>query len=259
MTRRTPIKIGYDLILFEKYGVKQELRIDVLSHLHWLVCGNSGSGKSFFMTFLLRNLLLEYTSSEIILYVLDFKGDELFIKTFQGYSQYYRGMDCENGLNDFYAEYQKVRDGNLKDGVIRLIFFDEWSSFFLALAQNDKKRAERYKSYLFEMECLGRSMLIGVMLSFQRIDAKYIDGRENFFVTICFGKMSRELKQMVMQGEDLEQRAIYNVGEGIVRTNDTGTHFLKVPKLRDVEKVCRQIRASLSLPDSTEGDEGQGK
>ena len=89
-------------------------------------------------------------------------------------------------------------------------------------------------------------MNCGAWVIMQRNDAKYIDGREQFFVTVSLGKMSREFRQMIMQGEDLEQRAAYSCGEGIIRTDAIGTKFLKVPKLRSVERVRQEILECLT-------------
>lgn len=62
---------------------------------------------------------------------------------------------------------------------------------------------------------------------------------------------------MVMQGEDLEQREIYDRGEGIVRMDSIGTKFLKVPKLKDVENVKHQILSCLAQAEAAHGGDGE--
>lgn len=251
MSKSNSIKVGYDLEMFEKLKIKMPIFVDLHSALHWLICGSSGSGKSYLTLMLLRNLLITY-GDNIKLWILDFKNSEDY-ECCKNYSRYYTGKDCEQGLEDYYEEYQQVKNGTIKDSKIRLLLFDEWAGFQIWETQQNKKQAEKYKGYLLEVLLLGRSMLCSVWIIMQRIDAKFIEGREQFFVTIALGKMSRELKQMVMQGEDLEQREIYARGEGIIKMDSAQPRFLKVPKLKSVEHVQQQIRDCLVQADSTEG------
>lgn len=244
MTEHGRIKAGYDLDAYEKYNVRLPVYIPLLKCPHWLICGNSGSGKSYLTLMLLRNVLREF-QTDVRLWIMDFKSSEDF-SFLKGYSHYYSGTDCGNGLEDFYNEYQKVKNGETRDGILRLIVFDEWAGFQIWETQQNKKQAEKYKGHLLEILLMGRSMMCGVWVIMQRSDAKYIDGREQFFVTVALGKMSREFKQMVMQGEDLEQRAVYSCGEGIIRADSIGTKFLKVPKLRSMERVMQEIQGYLA-------------
>lgn len=251
MSSHQPIKVGYDLEMFEKFNVAMPIFVDLVSALHWQILGSSGSGKSYLALMLLRNILTEY-GSDIKLWILDFKNSDDYACC-KDYSHYYTGADCEKGLEDFYREYQQVKDGTLKDGQLRLLVFDEVAGFQIWETQQNKKQAEKYKGYLLEILLMGRSMLCGVWIIMQRNDAKFVEGREQFFVTIALGKMSRELKQMVMQGEDLEQKEVYAKGEGIIKTDSERTRFLKVPKLKSVGRVQQQIKDCLVQADSTEG------
>lgn len=253
------IKIGYDLDRWTQEGNRQPISVNLEKNPHWLICGNSGSGKSYLLLMLLRNLLVEY-GTNIKLWFCDFKSSDDFA-FMREYSHYYTGDDCSEGVDNFYAEYQRVKNGEVQDGIIRLLLFDEWAGFQVWETQKDKKVAEKYKRYLLEILLMGRSMQCGVWIIMQRNDAKYIDGREQFFVTIVLGKMSREMKQMILQGDEIEQKPFYSCGEGIVRKDELGTRFLKVPRLRNVTNVQRQIRDCLQQVDTAEGggDEGAGR
>ena len=153
---------------------------------------------------LLRNVLKEFRE-DVRLWIMDFKSSEDF-SFLEGCARYYCGAECAEGLEDYYREYQEVKSKKAKDGILRLIVFDEWAGFQIWETQQNKKQAEKYKGYLLEILLMGRSMNCGAWVIMQRNDAKYIDGREQFFVTVSLGKMSREFRQMIMQGEDLEQR-----------------------------------------------------
>lgn len=260
MIEHKPIKVGYDLDIFERYSLCMDINVNLSQKIHWIICGKSGSGKSYFELMFIRNVLVEY-QDDVVLYFLNFKRDRTFESAFYGYEHYYSDTDCEEGLKTFYEdEYLKVRNGEITDGRLRLIVFDEVAAFIIWISQRDKKQAEHYRALLLEVLLTGRSLIggaCGLIACMQRIDTKFIEGREQFFVTICFGKMSRELKLMVMQGEELEQKEVYSVGEGIIRTDDIGTRFLKVPKLRSITKVEQQIRDCLHLTDTAGGGGGE--
>ena len=257
MTRikHKPIKVGYDLELFEKYNQRVPLYVDAEKSPHGTICGSSGSGKSYLTLMLLRNLLVEY-QNDIKLWFMDFKNSSDF-SFMNEYAHYYAGVDCAEGLENFYQEYLQVKDGSIIDGKLRIMIFDEWAGFQIWQTHQNKKLAEQYKGYLLEILLMGRSMLCGAWVIMQRNDAKFIEGREQMFFTIVLGKMSKELKQMILQGEELEQRDVYSCGEGIIRMDSIGTKFIKVPKLRDTDLVKQQILSCLTQADTAEGGDGE--
>lgn len=240
----SPILAGYDLSAWERWGARLSLAVPYSENVHWLIVGNSGSGKSYYINWLLRNLLREYRD-DVILTFCDFKHSEDFA-FMRGYPGYYTGEACADGVDKFYAEYQRVKAGELNDGKLRLLFFDEWAGFQIWMTQQDKKRAEQYKAMVLEVLLMGRSMRCGVTIIMQRNDAAYLQGREQFFVTVAFGKLSPEMKRMIIPGEEIEQRDIYEPGEGIIRSDRFGTKLLKVPRLRSVPKVQQEIMSYLA-------------
>jgi len=77
MTEHNGIKAGYDLDAYEKYSLKLPVCISLQKCPHWLICGNSGSGKSYLTLMLLRNVLKEFLE-DVKLWILDFKSSEDF-------------------------------------------------------------------------------------------------------------------------------------------------------------------------------------
>lgn len=237
------VKVGYLWDLWDRRAIRLPIAIPYLTNIHWLICGNSGSGKSYFVLYLLRNLL-QCLGDKVTLWFCDFKSSEDF-SFLADYVRYYAGADCKRGLEEFYAEFEAVKSGSVKDEKIRLLFFDEWAGFQVWETSRDKKQSELHKQMLLEVLLMGRSMKCGVTVIMQRNDAAYIQGREQFFVTVVFGKMSAEMKRMVMGTEELEQKEIYLPGEGIIKSDSKGTAFLKVPQLRDLNQVKQQILYNL--------------
>ena len=258
--KHAEIRVGYDLDLWRAGNLRLPLSVPLDTCPHWLLCGNSGSGKSYLLLLLLRNLLREY-GDEVKLWVMDFKHSTDFA-FLSGVPRFYTGADCAAGLEDYYQEFQNVRDGKLRDDRLRLLVFDEWAGFLVWETQQNKKQAEVYRRYLLEVLLMGRSIgsrACGVWVILQRNDAKYLDGRDQFFVTIALGKMNRDFKAMVLQGDELEQKDIYLPWEGILRMDGRQTRFLKVPKLRDPEQVKGQIRRMLTQASTAEGGGAPGQ
>ena len=191
--KHAEIRVGYDLDLWRAGNLRLPLSVPLDTCPHWLLCGNSGSGKSYLLLLLLRNLLREY-GDEVKLWVMDFKHSTDFA-FLSGVPRFYTGADCAAGLEDYYQEFQNVRDGKLRDDRLRLLVFDEWAGFLVWETQQNKKQAEVYRRYLLEVLLMGRSIgsrACGVWVILQRNDAKYLDGRDQFFVTIALGKIDRK-------------------------------------------------------------------
>lgn len=255
--------LGYDLGCLEAYRMQKPIAIDLKKLLMFLICGSTGSGKSYFVnTYLLRNLLESY-KGQVILYYCTFKpdADSEFLAS---YRHYYAGGRCGEGITRFYQEeYLPVRDGK-RDGKIRLLFFDEWAGFQIWETQKSKKQAELYKGMLQEILSMGRSLLCGAWVSIQRPDSAFIQGRECFQVTCCFlsGGVSNELARMIGLGEEtmgqIRGREVFCAGEAVVKIDGERTKFLKVPNVGQEEAVRRQILESLTRADGAAGSTGAG-
>lgn len=236
------IKIGYDLELFDRgYRAPINLPPDQLQRV--IISGASGTGKTYGVLFILRNFL-KAMKKEVILTVCDFKNGEDFSFLKNRYKLYFSGEESSKGLQAYYDEFIAVKEGDIKDEKWRILLFDEWAGFQIFETQNNKKKAESFKSMMLNISLLGRSMHCGAFVIMQRPDTTYLNGRENFN-HIAFGKLSQDSKRMVVQGEAFEQRTSYGLGEGILVT-DQGVRFLKIPRLRDLNNVKDEILNALN-------------
>ena len=153
------IKVGYNWDIWDRRAIRLPIAIPYLTNIHWLICGNSGSGKSYFVLYLLRNLL-QCLGDKVTLWFCDFKSSEDF-SFLADYVRYYAGADCKRGLEEFYAEFEAVKSGSVKDERIRLLFFDEWAGFQVWETSRDKKQSELHKQMLLEvLLTLVRSQLV---------------------------------------------------------------------------------------------------
>lgn len=243
MDERLPA-LGWDLEIYETYGMKKMITLDIQKKPSGLVTGASGSGKSYFVTAFLNHILRVY-GEMVIIYYCDFKaGDDT--EFLRPYDRYFSGEACVEGLAAYYKEFQAVRDGQ-RDGKLRLLFFDEWAGFLLWETQKSKKQADIYKGMLQEILLMGRSLLCGAWIILQRPDSAWLGGRENFHSVCCFlsGGVSSELGKMISLEEEtvekIRQRDFFQVGEAVFKSDGRKTVFMKTGKITDVEFCQNEI------------------
>lgn len=255
------VLLGFDLDMYEVYHQRKKVELNIEKLVHGLVIGASGSGKSFFGLFFLRNLLHKYNSEDggnnVILYVCDFKMSKE-TDFLSGYKYYYAGEECEKGLIEFYEEYRSVKNGKYDGRKIRLLWFDEWGGYMLWKSHMNKKQSDMQKEMLQEILMLGRSLKCCVWIGIQRPDSQYVPARENFMSTICFcsAGLSPELKRMAgiddELGRKIKEHGYYNCGEAIVLKDGEKPAFLKVPSL-DIGRIQNEILDALACADGEAG------
>lgn len=248
--------LGWDLEIYEEYGMKKPIVLDLWKKPSGLITGASGSGKSYFVTALLNHILQIYRDS-VVVYYCDFKSSEDTAYLLR-YSRYFAGEKCADGLMAFYEEYQAVKAGE-RDGKLRLLFFDEWAGFQLWETQKSKKQAEIYKGMLQEILLMGRSLFCGAWVILQRPDSTWISGRENFHNICCFlsGGVSGELGRMISLEEEIsdkiKQRDFFRVGEAVFRSDGEKTKFMVVGEIPDIAAYQRQTLDVLLRADGGAG------
>ena len=126
--------------------------------------------------------------------------------------------------------------------VLHLLIFDEFPAFITWLMMEDKKQATIIQSKITELLMLSRAYGFGIWMVMQRPDAKYIpDGaKDNFFVTVALGNLSKEGKSMIFSGYDIPGY-IFSVGEGIAKIDGRGCIGIKYPRIRSEWNLNSQI------------------
>lgn len=235
-TQKIKVKVGYQLI----GTLKVPLSIALQTSPHWLICGESGSGKSVLTQYLL-NSLLEY--SELELYVADFKasGD------YDGVSEHYATFgDCIELVDEFYQRFQSIKQERTGEKI--LLLFDEYASAVIWANGQNKEVGKRLQSQIAEILMQGRSLPGGgsawLWTVLQRPDAEYYSHgvRLNYTVTIIMKNVSKSLRQMLDISEEeipAEHRA--DVGHGIILQSGKPPTAFIVPKL-DLSALRRLLK-----------------
>ena len=102
--------LGYDLDKWNNYGEKQPISIDLSPQVnsHILICGMSGSGKSYCETSLLAKLAASEPQGEI--HFADYKKDDSF-SFLRDCPRYYSYHDTLTALDTVYARLLARQSG----------------------------------------------------------------------------------------------------------------------------------------------------
>lgn len=234
---------GYDLVIFDEYGLKAPIKIPLSSHPHALFTGASGSGKSTAVLYSIGSVLKADPSIEIAFF--DFKNSEDF-SFMSNYKNFYTGEKCYWGLRKFYENFCKTREFGGKPGKRQLLIFDEYPAFISYLGGKDKldktKRSNEILSIVSEILMLGRGLNTYIWIVCQRADSSWfsVGSRDNFMIRCCLGNLSKEQKTMLFSGEDIPDR-IFRPGEGVLSADGKELMEVKFPKIIDTDDWKKHI------------------
>lgn len=216
-------------------GVRVPLQVDFRAAPHLLIVAPSGSGKTYLLALILRQL----AEKRAELVFADFKGIDFM--ELDGCKNYYRHASVADALKRVFEELQERMANPRKE--FRPLYFcvDEWSGF---LGLYPKKEQEQFKQQLASVLMLGRGLSIFAIIALQRADAAFISGRDNIGNCIGLGSLSRESLNMTF-GDFKDMIAPKGRGKGYLRTDGKPLRELAVPRIRDYGKTMEKIRAAL--------------
>ena len=239
---------AYDRDIAYDFQMKLPVESELDSHVHSLITGSSGSGKSVALLFLLGKRL--QADPDTCIYVCDFKNSADFrFLAKSNYPYYFAGNDCMSGVKKFYERFNAARQSG-ETGRRFLLVFDEYPAFISRLQMQDKqektKKAGEVLNMISEILMLGRGIGYGVWIVTQRADASLFSGgsRDNFMVLLALGRLSREQKGMLFSGEELPDR-VYQPGEGVILLDGREVKEVKIPWITDMMGWKKQIVCTL--------------
>lgn len=233
--------VGYDYDAWYGYAKKVPVSIDVSTkdNNHTLICGMSGSGKSYLTTQYLARISLHGGENSKV-YLADFKGEEKFI-FLRECPRYYPYNETINALEEVYEIMHKRQCGEDRSKNLVVLVWDEYMSNMLALLGTEKKKAEAVMRKVSEILMLGRSLAIRLVIACQRPDSVSFPtgSRLNFGVIIIVGTALESIYSMLMPKELIEKvgNREFHTGEGIMLWQGAELRFIKVPVIRDEEKM----------------------
>jgi energy-coupling factor transporter ATP-binding protein EcfA2 len=246
---------GYDLALYEEFGVKVGINLNPAIHLHTLLTGSSGSGKSYALMYLIGTLL---QSLQTVFYICDFKSSKEF-SFLRKYKHFYQGEDCYQGILDYHARFnQALKEGG---GERHIMVVDEYPSMLSHFETRDRTdkthQAKDILSAISAILMMGRGVGFGLWIVTQRADSSWFPAgsRDNFMLIICVGRVSREQQHMLFSGEDIPDR-VYQPGQGVLLADGEPLREVIFPTIKDLINwksyimglLYKNIGQALTLP-----------
>jgi DNA segregation ATPase FtsK/SpoIIIE-like protein len=252
------VTLGLDLDeLQQGEDVKISLSLERKANAHCCVIGASGSGKSYLLLAMLTKLILAEPHGEVIF--ANYKGDETF-SFLEGCPRYFE-HDSVFAALDIVHEHlcQKIAKVDMSETSVTFIF-DEFVSAMISKQGEDKRNkttiANQAMGYIAKILLQGRSCgnsTVRLWCFTQRPDSAVftLGSKESFGTLVALSNISKEVKQMCFSDfkDDFDDDRRFGQGEGRVLLNNGAVlKHLKVPKIRDFERVKRICIDALSKP-----------
>ena len=231
------LTLGYDLDRWRLFGEKVPITIDLSprTNSHILLCGMSGSGKSYLENQILTKLALAEPDGEI--HFADYKGDDSF-QYLENCARYYSYKDTLKALEIVHGSLLARQSGaDTARNPITLIW-DEYMAAALNSISEDKKKANVMMGKVSEILLLGRSLSIRLVISCQRPDALAFPAgsRLNYGVVVVLGAAVRSIYEMLLPDFMVKGRQ-FGRGEGVALLQGSELHYIKVPVVRNVQRM----------------------
>lgn len=240
-TNTSSISIANDLEMWYSYGVKCPITVDISSgkNCHMLICGSSGSGKSYCELEILGRLI-EATPHGKFLFA-DFKQEDNF-SFLRNCKNYFPYEQVSKALDEIYLIMHQRQSGADQTRYPVTLVLDEYAAYIQSLLCKDKKLASAEMGKVAELLMLGRSMNLRILTSVQRPDAELFPkgARNNYAVILLLGTPLKSTTEMLLpSSEYIDQigNRQFQTGEGIAFLQGRELRFIKVPVIRNMEKL----------------------
>ena len=251
MMMNSDLILGYDYDRWYGYGVKEPVITDISTktNSHTLLCGMSGSGKSYAENILIARI----ANTEGTVYFSDFKQDDSF-SFLRNCPRYYPYDKTIEALEIVYDTLHKRQSGEDTSRSPVTLVWDEYMANILAIQGTEKKKAEVIMRKVSEILMLGRSLGVRLVISCQRPDAAAFPSgsRLNYGVILIVGAPIRSIYEMLIPKEYIDEigdRA-FKRGEGVALLQGSELRFIKIPMVRDMEKMQKICIDALTREES---------
>jgi len=254
MNFKPTLTLGYNLDVWNGYGAKIPITTDITTatNSQMLICGMSGSGKSYAELGYIAKLFMAQSDGEF--YFADYKGEDAF-SFLRQCPRYWSFKNTLEALDIVYDRLNARLSGEDETRNQITLVWDEYMANVLALQgeDKDKKNAERLAPSVMnkvsEILLMGRSMGVRLVTSMQRPDAIAFSAgsRLNYGVVVVLGAYIRSIYEMLMPDhmEHIKGRQ-FGRGEGVVLLQGSELHFIKIPAIQDYERMKNLCIQALS-------------
>lgn len=238
MMMTSDLILGYDYDKWYGYGAKVPITTDISAktNSHMILCGMSGSGKSYAVNLLFAKI----ASMEGTIYFADFKQDDQFsyLRECPRYYPYNKSIVALEIVYDVLHKRQSGED--ISRSPVTLIW-DEYMANILAVQSSEKKKADEIMRKVSEILMLGRSLAVTLIMSCQRADScAFPSGsRLNYGIILIIGAPIRSIYEMLIPREYIDEIGdrVFKTGEGVALLQGSDMRYIKIPMVRDMEKM----------------------
>ena len=244
------LALGYDLDAWVNFQEKEPITIDISpsENSHILLCGMSGSGKSYQEHQLFYRLIKAEQDRGGEYYFADYKGDDSF-SYLRSCPRYYTYKDTLTALDIVHSRMIARQSGEDATRNPVTLVWDEYMAQALNLTSEDKKAAAVMMNKVSEILLLGRSLSVRLIVSCQRADAIAFPAgsRLNYGVVCVVGAAVRSIYEMLLPDhmEQVKGRQ-FGRGEGVVLLQGSTLRYIKVPTVRDENRMRQTCLEALS-------------
>jgi len=236
------LTLGYELDAWRDYGEKTPIVTDISpkTNSHMLICGMSGSGKSYYENWIFSKLIEADPQSEFCL--ADYKGEDA-LAYLRECPRYYSYKNTLQALEVVYARLNARMAGEDTTTHPVTLIWDEYMANMLSILNEDKRKAASVMNMVSELLLMGRSKSVRFICSLQRPDAIAFPAgsRLNYGIVIVLGAAIKSIYEMLLPDfMDKIKGRIFGRGEGVILLQGSELHFCKVPTIKD-EAAMRQI------------------
>ena len=238
MMSSSDIILGYDFEKWYGYGERVPVVTDISQNTnsHILICGMSGSGKSYAEGILLARIAR--TEGKVLF--SDFKQDDSF-SFLRGCPRYYPYDKTVDALEIVYDTLHKRQSGEDASRSPITLVWDEYMANILAIQGMEKKKADVIMRKVSEILMLGRSLGVRLVISCQRPDASAFPSgsRLNYGVILIVGAAINSIYEMLIPKEFIKKIGdrSFKRGEGVALLQGTEMYFVKIPLVQDMKKM----------------------
>lgn len=244
--------LGYDLDKWKNYGKKEPITVAISpdTNSHMLLCGMSGSGKSYAEYQLVARLIQAEQDRGGEYLFADYKMDDTF-SYLKNCPRFFPYKSAFAALDAVHARLIARQSGEDTSRNPVTLIWDEYMAAMLNLISEDKKAAATAMSKVAEILQIGRSLAVRLVIACQRPDALAFPAgaRLNYGVICVVGAAVRSIYEMLLPDhmEQVKGRQ-FGRGEGVVLLQNSELRFIKVPAVRDESRMREICKEALSKP-----------
>jgi len=227
------IKLGYSRQKWES-GIQSPIYWDSSAANGLLISGQTGGGKSIFISYILSQIL----SAGADVRIFDFKagGEYSGILPSEYYAEY---LDCNDLLESVYQEFLSLIEQKKNRQCECYIVIDEFSAWSLSF---DNKAQKTFLAKVNHIAILGRSRGYRLIISMQQANSQVIDTsiREQLPVRVSMARSITKESAGMMFPCEIPFKQPLPARCGLSYTPDQGLQLLQVPFINP-EKIKKLL------------------